>query len=1180
MFKNNSPKKLNPQKKSIIDYMSSQQQLIKDYKDETGKKALWGGYFTKLFQKWNLDKLKSGNTKIVAFSDNKLFDTMTKKLVNKSTYFTKGNKLRAKYSKKNDIIIVNNTIVENVVKREKASDIFMPKLKRKIRYAENNDNNIDIPITIDNINRDVKRLLKVLRVATHNYSISIVDNNGIKKYFGINYDSLNRLSGYLETGTLMSSSELTSDKEIAEAILTNNKFELLVRGKRGKNQQNGGSFFPYTHKLKKVDLTRYAVFTKEQHDEDDGKYDVNCLCYALERAGYDTTPVQCLVRNRTIPQKEFKHVAELLDIHLTIRFVKDEKKKLHFGDKTKTPIEIGNIFNHYFLIEKTNYTSYSINNYDNIKDIDDFNKIVNNKNVKRKDKFISSYLLIKILYNTPSMLEELEYNNMIYKTCFHNEVKHFGSLKYNEKVNTNKVKFTENESNIIDTYYFDFETITGRNDKRKINHKPYCVYSDKHKNGFFGPTCGKQFLENIVEKYGVSVYPKNDEEKEKYKNMINRKTNIRLIAHNAGYDYRFLIEHLKFDTRNQPLEKGNSLLTAKFTSYYNNKVLSFEIRDSLKMINMGLGKFGKTFNLKVEKQMMPYSLYTEENVEKRYIHINECLENEELKGKKELFLENCKKSNCLNGDMVDILKYAGWYCYLDCITLKQGYEKFSGLVKEATGQNIENYLTLASLADGYLKLKGCYDDVFSISGVPRHFIQKCVVGGRCMTAENKKIIKLGSKKYKDYETGNGTEKIKISDFDAVSLYPSAMNRMDGFLKGVPKIIDNFEYVKNNSDGYFIEIKVLSVGKDYKFPCASYMTDKGIRNFTNDLVGRTIYLDKTGLEDLVNFQDVKYEFIKGYHYDEGRNSTIKETIKYVFEQRLKYKDMTYVYKNDELVKEFKTKKEYCKSEYFENKEYDVIYTNALQMVFKELMNSSYGKSYMKPIETEKRYIHKDDLDKTFERHSNNIKVATELFNGEHIKIDMIKNIDEHFNCVHVGVEILSMSKRIMYEVMSIAEDNKFNMYITDTDSIHIDTNKVEPLSELFKKKYNRELIGKGMGQFHTDFDLEGSCGEIYAIDCVFLGKKCYCDKLKSVDKFGKDIYGYHIRMKGVPVGSIIYKANTDYGGDVIELYKDLYEGKAILFDLLVNADGSKKCRFEFKKDMTIENKDEFFRKISF
>ena len=92
------------------------------------------------------------------------------------------------------------------------------------------------------------------------------------------------------------------------------------------------------------------------------------------------------------------------------------------------------------------------------------------------------------------MLEELEYNNMIYKTCFHNEVKHFGSLKYNEKVNTNKVKFTENESNIIDTYYFDFETITGRNDKRKINHKPYCVYSDKHKNGFFGSDCAKQLL--------------------------------------------------------------------------------------------------------------------------------------------------------------------------------------------------------------------------------------------------------------------------------------------------------------------------------------------------------------------------------------------------------------------------------------------------------------------------------------------------------------------------------------------------------------------------------------------------------------------------------------------------------------------------------------------------------------
>ena len=460
------------------------------------------------------------------------------------------------------------------------------------------------------------------------------------------------------------------------------------------------------------------------------------------------------------------------------------------------------------------------------------------------------------------------------------------------------------------------------------------------------------------------------------------------------------------------------------------------------------------------------------------------------------------------------------------MTLKKGYEKFQELVEEATGQNITEYLTLASMADDYLKIKGCYDDVFMISGIPRHFIQQCVVGGRTMTANNKKHKKMNC---------------KISDFDAVSLYPSAMNRMDGFLKGKPKVIENFE--PNKYDGYFIKIKILRIGKNYKFPCASLLTNKGIRDFTNDLVGKEVYMDKVGLEDLINFQDVDYEFIRGYYYDEGRNDKIKETMKHLFIQRLKFK---------------KEK-------------------NPIQIVFKELMNSSYGKSFMKPIDTEKKYIKKDYWETFLLRYYNDIKTATELPDGRTIKVELIKPIDNHFNNVHCGVEILSMSKRIMYEVMTLAEDKKYNMYITDTDSIHIDTDKVELLGKNFEKKYGRTLIGENMGEFHTDFDLEGSVSEIVAVDSVFLGKKCYCDRLKSKDKDGNDIFGYHVRMKGVPSESIIYKANEEFDGDVIELYNKLYDDPDGLdFDLLAGG----KVRFEFNKDMTINNKNKFTRRVKF
>ena len=61
---------------------------------------------------------------------------------------------------------------------------------------------------------------------------------------------------------------------------------------------------------------------------------------------------------------------------------------------------------------------------------------------------------------------------------------------------------------------------------------------------------------------------------------------------------------------------------------------------------------------------------------------------------------------------------------------------------------------------------GCYDNVYRVSGVIQQFITKCVVGGRVMTANNKQ-----------YHV-----KTQIADFDACSLYPSAMYFMEGFFK--------------------------------------------------------------------------------------------------------------------------------------------------------------------------------------------------------------------------------------------------------------------------------------------------------------------------------------------------------------------------------------------------------------
>ena len=1117
-------------KKNDIQPNKAKRRLINVFKKKFPKTKPFNneGKPSKIFIEWNKRQIRKGLTNFVAFDNNLVYYPKKDRFIKKDRIKDSASTILEadilKSRTKNEIIEFKDNR-----RRDKKATKYISKLSSRINEVYDvglrQQSNATI-INNDRLNNNFDILLKTLN-PNDRYVIGI-QKDGLWIYITLTAENKNFIRDKVKKFTTEEENQDSFTSWI-ELSVNNEEFSILNIGqsqsiKKLTPEQKKlygnpqGSFFPYTHNLDKVDLSRYGVYTKEQDELDDGKYDINCICQTLQSAGIDITKILHIVRNRSIPIKKLEEIANTLNIYITLRSINNEKHLRKYGDSKNKLVKIGLIADHYFLIEDTNYTFYSIKNYDELKDEKDFNKIFNKKLQKKNDRFIDSYKLINYLFeNKEKYLEDIKLNQNLYKSIFHNKVKDFGSLEYEEKVNT-KINKPKNASTgvILKNIYFDFEATTSRNDGIETEHKAYCVYTNEHRNGFFGEDCAKQLLDDLVNKYGT--YKKAEDVESVYKH----KKSLRLIAHNAGYDFRFLLKHLySVDT----IEKSNSIMSCKALAYNGEYVLSLQIRCSLKMINMPLKKFGKCFNLDVKKEIMPYSLYTEENVKINNLDIYYCLSFVDNKDKDE-YLENCKRWGCIKDDKIDILRYAGEYCYMDCITLKNGYEKFKSLVDEATGQDINDYLTLASMADDYLKQNGCYDNVYQISGVPRHFIQNCVVGGRCMTAKNIKHRKMNC---------------KISDFDAVSLYPSAMNRMDGFLMGRPKVIKNFEPEKY--DGYFIKIKITKIKKEYNFPCASVLTDDGIRDFTNDLVDEEVYMDKVGLEDLVNFQGVEYEFIMGYYYDEGRNIKIKETMRHLFNQRLKFK---------------KEK-------------------NPIQMVFKELMNSSYGKSFMKPIETEKQYIKKSNFETFLERNYNNIKTAVELPNEKIIRVETIKTIDTHFNNVHCGVEILSMSKRIMYEVMTLAEDKNYNMYITDTDSIHIDSDKVEILGNDFKEKYGRTLIGNDMGQFHTDFELDGAEEEIYAVDSVFLGKKCYCDRLKSKDKDGNEVLGYHIRMKGVPAESIIYKANEEFDGDVIKLYNKLYDdSEGLEFDLLCGS----RVRFEFNKNMTINNKNEFKRRVKF
>ena len=1030
--------------------------------------------------------------------------------------------------------------------------------------------------------------------------------------------------------------------------------------KSGKiKTSNGGGFFKHLNNTS-FDLSRYGVF----HEVDKDNYKINCLVRSLEHGGVKDEKLKLVkgfIIKREVPMLKLPIIAEMLDIHITVKKEGSENGKLfHYGNQNLPPINIGIIDKHYFLIEDVDFTMYSLINYEPLmKHYGDVNKIktiyaINNEELwKKKGKYkklknrnTDSYTAIKYMFdNKEDYLTKMKINNDVLNTQFYDLIDDDDDLSYDDDntrlIDQEDKNEKEEQKRLLNEFrnkwYFDFETFRHNeivNNKVQTIHRPFtaCAIGDKYKYSTevtksynnkprkikrktptnkivsTGDDCGKLLLDKICSLHKNKSIPKElfDTTKkdtiERIKNncrkkadnanckseytrkkyfdklynssikdidqKINKKlsrmcdNNILMIAHNAGYDYRFLQKYLY---NIKQITKGNGLMNATADYYYNDIKYTIEFKDSLKLIPMRLSQFGKCFNLKQEKEVMPYGLYTAESIKNGFIKMQKA--KVYLKDNYNQFYKNCKKLDIITNidghDCFDCMKYCEFYCMLDCKVLKNGYSTYRNWILEALDLDIDCCWTTASLADKYLHSKGCYEGVSQLSGTPQFFIQKCVVGGRTMMRDNEKQSFDGTDDKTDKKSSNiqstgsdgkpirptGSGGKKMADYDGVSLYPSAMARMDGFLKGTPKVLKTEQMNKSfldTIDGYFIKIQIKKVNKHRHFPLMSSINKEGVRVFTNDMVGEYQYVDKVTLEDYIEFQDIEYDIIKGYYYDEGRNTTIKKVIQYLFNERLK------------------KKKE----------------KNPIQIVYKLIMNASYGKTILKPITTDELVISGEDkFHKYLIKNYNHIIELNEMFECKKYRVKIHKSINKHFNYASCGVEILSMSKRIMNEVMCLAEDKELKIFYQDTDSLHMDYDDVAILKKEFTDKYGRELDGKKLGQFHIDFDLHdkdgNECNNVYAEKSIFLGKKCYLDCLVG-DIDGRIVRGFHIRMKGVPSSTVKYTAEK-MGIGLYELYEKLYNGNKIRFDLL---EGGGRCNFKFHNDGSISSMDSFHRDLCF
>ena len=127
------------------------------------------------------------------------------------------------------------------------------------------------------------------------------------------------------------------------------------------------------------------------------------------------------------------------------------------------------------------------------------------------------------------------------------------------------------------------------------------------------------------------------------------------------------------------------------------------------------------------------------------------------------------------------------------------------------------FLSISSLADAYIIGKGCYNGVVELSGMCWEFIQKTVVGGRVMTACNKRYL---------------IELLELLDADANSLYSTSMS-ISKYPTGAPIKFENGNVPDNCV--YFARVEFLwNPSYPLDFPLISYLDSKGNRKFSNEL----------------------------------------------------------------------------------------------------------------------------------------------------------------------------------------------------------------------------------------------------------------------------------------------------------------------------------------------------------
>ena len=536
--------------------------------------------------------------------------------------------------------------------------------------------------------------------------------------------------------------------------------------------------------------------------------------------------------------------------------------------------------------------------------------------------------------------------------------------------------------------------------------------------------------------------------------------------------------------------------------------------------------------------------------------------------------------NCIQGNIFDVGKYAEYYCERDVDLLCLGLRCWAAIGEQDSSKNtfkglppfkkfdVFNFLSAPAIAQTVTEAevrKGAPQDfipfdketkdfsfesqqyTFKYKGLLRKFMLHATTGGRCTLANEKRVcenVLLKDARVKEiYEkvVSRGEKpteeelkdmfRLTIQDFDARSLYPTAMSR--SFIPlGTPVLVDWRNNPKTQehiiaeandktapTDAMYL-ITNIQYGVPLAMPSNCWKQEKPEPRcrWTNDVPPDVIQLRKlTDLYTMIETQNASFKILGGLEWRHGKAEEIQDFMKKTYE--------------------------------FRRLNHSGGFDHPIQEAAKLIMNSFYGKNVTKMREFNEIFFPKvlwkydektkqfyqvngaDNLMNYLKDHWRDIKQVISVGGSFAVKV---KAEDESAYDVNFGCEVLAGARALICRVSAAIETiTKQPPLYTDTDSLHVYGWQIDAIADWFEKKFQIPLIGGELGQFHPDFEPQGfKPGEKFMGSIFFcgVGKKMYIDEI--VGDQGSTYF--HKRAKGIKAEWLSKEEYVElFNGETIE-----------------------------------------------